>query len=99
MTTRPSIRIAAIVLGLSALGTVAGSFWGQPGRARPEGPDPAKVSAPPADAKDALDEAKAQAVEDVASLEAYLRAKAARVREADVRLALARERQTSLTRQ
>jgi hypothetical protein len=98
MTTRPSTRFAAIVLGLSALGMVAGSLWGQPGRARPQGPEPTRAATPPV-APEVLAEAKARAIEDVASLEAYLRAKAARVREADVRLALARDRQTALTRQ
>lgn len=47
MTTRRPIRLAAIVLGLSALGTVAGSLWGQPGRAFPQGPEPEGSDANP----------------------------------------------------
>ena len=81
-------RIAAITLALT-MGAL------QPGPSHAQGPTPTPDTRPDW----VREEDRTRAREDIANLDAYVKAKAARLREADLRLALVQERQAGLVRQ
>ena len=112
MTARMPIRILACALGLATLGSAAVLFSETASRAQPPRPDVPKGQEskkgaaekapgplPEAGRNPERDEWRAQAREDVASLEAYVKAKKAQLREADFRLQVTKAHLVDLDRQ